>query len=239
LASSDGTKTVYYQIEDNAGNAATYSDAIILDTFPPTGSMLINNGAAYTNTTAVTLTLSATDVTSGVTQMRLSNDNTTWSNWEPHATSKSWNLQNGDGAKNAIVQYKDNAGLVSSYNSSITLDTTAPVANAGQSQTVTQGTSVTFNASSSTDNNGIVSYEWNFGDGTNGTGKTTTHLYANPGTYTVTLTVRDAAGNSATHTTTVTVASVIDEMPPIWVIGVAPALIGISVGVALVLKKRK
>ena len=76
LKSGDGTKTVYYQIKDNAGLlSSTYSDTITLVTSPPTGSIIINNGAAYTNTTTVNITLSATDASSGVAQMHFSNDN--------------------------------------------------------------------------------------------------------------------------------------------------------------------
>jgi PKD repeat protein len=84
-------------------------------------------------------------------------------------------------------------------------DNTKPTANAGSDQTVNVGTPVTFDASASTDNVSIVSYEWNFGDGTTGTGKTTTHAYTNLGAYTVTLTVKDAANNTGTDQLTVTV----------------------------------
>jgi hypothetical protein len=37
----------------------------------------------------VELTLLATDTTSGIGQMRFSNDNITWSDWEQYYTSKS------------------------------------------------------------------------------------------------------------------------------------------------------
>ena len=205
LASGDGTKNVYFQIKDNAGNVATYTNTITLDTSLPQGSIQINNGAEYTNTTEVNLALSASDTISGVSQMRFSNDNLTWSNWEPYATLKSWSLQNGDGAKSVTVQYRDNAGLVSSYSSSIILDTIVPVANAGQSQTVNQGNSVTFDASSSTDNIGIASYVWDFADGSHDSGKTATHSYSTAGTYVAKLTVQDLAGNTATATVTIVV----------------------------------
>lgn len=89
-------------------------------------------------------------------------------------------------------------------------DETPPVANAGPDQTVEVGTTVTFDASGSSDNMGIASCKWNFGDGTYENGMVTTHTYTTPGTYNVTLTVRDAAGNSATDTTTV----IIKEAPP-------------------------
>jgi subtilisin family serine protease len=53
-----------------------------------------------------------------------------------------------------------------------------------------------FNASSSTDDNGIVSYEWTFGDGTSMVTTTpyATHTYPFQNWWNVTLVVRDAAG---------------------------------------------
>ncbi|MEM3765821.1 MAG: PKD domain-containing protein [Candidatus Bathyarchaeia archaeon] len=64
---------------------------------------------------------------------------------------------------------------------------------------------VTFDASASTDNVGIVSYEWDFGDGTTATGQTTYHTYAKAGVYNVTLTVRDEAGNVNADSVIVTI----------------------------------
>lgn len=57
---------------------------------------------------------------------------------------------------------------------------------------------VNFDASASTDDNGIVAYEWNFGEG--GTvvgGPTASYEYANPGTYTAMVVVRDAASQTS------------------------------------------
>ena len=85
------------------------------------------------------------------------------------------------------------------------LDITDPVAEAGPDQTIAKNTSVTFDASNSSDNVGIVSYEWDFGDGARGTGLTTNHLYTDVGNYTAILSVRDAAGNKGTDSVTITV----------------------------------
>ena len=127
LPSGDGAKTVYYQVKDNAGLiSVTYSDTITLDTTPPSGSITIAEGSAYTNATSVTLTLSAIDATSGVSQMQFSNDGITWMPWEAIATSKAWTLPPGDGTKTVYVQFKDWAGLVSLYSGTIILDTTSP-----------------------------------------------------------------------------------------------------------------
>ncbi len=74
---------------------------------------MINGGASLTNSTSVTLTLSASDTGSGVSQMGFSNDGSTWSSWETYATPKSWTLSSGDGTKTVYVQFKDKAENVS------------------------------------------------------------------------------------------------------------------------------
>jgi len=111
LTTGDGTKTVYVKFSDAAGNWSTPATAtIILDATPPTGSVSINNGAASTTSTSVTLTLSATDALSPVAQMQFSNDGLTYSLPEAYATSKSWTLSTGDGTKTVSVKCSDAAG---------------------------------------------------------------------------------------------------------------------------------
>src|SRR5256712_257065 len=71
---------------------------------------------------------------------------------------------------------------------------------------VNPGVSVTFDASTSFDPDGmIVSYTWEFGDSTGGTGVVATHAYANPGVFSVNLSVIDnqALSSTATHQVTV------------------------------------
>jgi len=100
---------------------------IKLDKTAPVGSITINGGAASTTSTSVTFTLSATDDTSGVAQMRFSNDNVAWTNWEAYAASKAWTLTLGDGSRTVFVQFMDNAGLVSTtYSATINLSTLPP-----------------------------------------------------------------------------------------------------------------
>jgi len=104
-------------------NSPTWSDVgldfafqtyVTPDTVKPTGTILINNGAARTTTRLVTLNLSASDEQggSGVTEMRFKNGapDTAWSAWEPYAETKSWRLASGEGKKRVAVQYRDAAG---------------------------------------------------------------------------------------------------------------------------------
>lgn len=77
------------------------------------------------------------------------------------------------------------------------------------------GTTVTqfdVDATASTDDVGIVSYDWNWGDLTaHGSGVTANHTYAAPGIYTITLTVTDGGSLQDTETVNVTVEP---ETPP-------------------------
>jgi hypothetical protein len=97
---------------------------IKLDKTAPTGSLTVE--ATISQTTTISLTLSATDEISGVNQMRFSNDYSSWSNWEPYQTTKIWTLLSGDGLKTVWVQFNNNAGLTSTYNCTLTLEIPKP-----------------------------------------------------------------------------------------------------------------
>ena len=95
-----------------------------VDTTPPTGSITINDGALYTTSTLVTLSLTYSDA-NGVDKVRYSNDGT-WDTepWETPSGTKAWTLTSGEGTKTVYYQIKDNAGLESStYSGTIILYT--------------------------------------------------------------------------------------------------------------------
>ena len=95
----------------------------MLDTTPPTGTILISGGAVLANNVWVALTLSSSDAVT----MRFKNENGAWSAWEGYATSRAWTLSGGDGVKTVYVQYRDAAGNVSpSTIADIILDMTPP-----------------------------------------------------------------------------------------------------------------
>ena len=128
------TMTYYYRVRAKSGTTySVYTDEVNAstgaDVTPPTGSVLINGGAAFTNSTTVTLTLSATDSGSGVASMQFSNDGSTWSTPEVYTTSKSWTMTTGDGAKTVYAKFKDNANNWSNAipSNTITLDATPPL----------------------------------------------------------------------------------------------------------------
>ena len=102
-------------------------------------------------------------------------------------------------------KYTYSTRLIKITGTSAIMDTTPPVANAGHDRTILRDEPITFDASDSSDDVGIVNYEWDFGDGNKRTGMTITHIFLDSGTYVITLTVRDRAGNNARNSATITV----------------------------------
>lgn len=114
--------------QDDAGNGNTAAQqfSITVDTEEPSDGMItINDDAPYTNSTSVTLTLSAT----GATEMMISEDSAfAGASYELYATEKSFSLSSPDGTKTVYVKFKDSAGNETSsiISDSIVLDTIVP-----------------------------------------------------------------------------------------------------------------
>ncbi|MEK5232994.1 S-layer homology domain-containing protein [Lysinibacillus sp. FSL K6-0232] len=179
---------------DEAGNTFEKELTIeITKNHPPIGSITINNGAGYTSSTNVILTMTASDTEGEAITMRFSNDGTTWSSWESYASTKGWTLTNGDGSKTIYMQLKDTADNISNtLSNTIILDTTPPVI-----------TGVTNSGVYNTD----VTISFNEGTATlNGATFTNGATISTSGNYTVVVT--DSAGN------TTTITFVIDKTPP-------------------------
>lgn len=217
LSPGDGLRTVYARIRDEAGNITPHTAQITLDTTGPAPTLFsINNGALATNLTSVTLNLSFTDnisVASALT-MSFSNDGTTWSDWQPYATTAPWTLPAGDGSKTVSARVRDGVGNVSPVRTDdITLDTVAPTLTAfgiNSGALNTTSTSVTLTDISATDDrSGVVEMSFS-NDGTTfspwGSLATTLAwtLTGGDGVKTVYGRVRDRAGNiSAQRTVTI------------------------------------
>ncbi|MDP2905765.1 MAG: discoidin domain-containing protein [Candidatus Omnitrophota bacterium] len=92
------------------GVAVSGQAAPTQDVTPPTGSINIAGGAASTSSMDVNLALLAQDSESGVSEMKFSNDNSTWSAAEPYAINKAWALSAGIGTKTVYAKFKDKAG---------------------------------------------------------------------------------------------------------------------------------
>lgn len=149
------------------------------DTTAPTGTVFINNGASSTDSTSVTLYLSATDdrgVTGYYVSESFTKPSASDSGWTSitsttsYSESVSYTLSSGDGDKTVYVWYKDAAGNISDESSdSITLATTSgtptPTPATTKAPTVTTGSATNVTSSSATLNgtvnaNGLSTTAW-------------------------------------------------------------------------------
>ncbi len=121
LNDPQGLKTIYAQFQDRAeNNSSVYSDSIIYDSVSPEDSIVIENNAFVTTSQIAKLDLVASDEISGLNTMRLSNDNSHWTDWIPYSNPYNWDLTNAtyggntrEGYKSVYVVYKDKAGNMS------------------------------------------------------------------------------------------------------------------------------
>jgi hypothetical protein len=130
--SSGGPHTLSARARDAAGNLGTAATVTVtVDNLAPTGSVVINSGAAVTTSRNSTLTLAAADTITTVTQMRFSNTGTSYSAAEAYAATKAWTLSSGAGTKTVYVQFKDAPGNWSAgFTDTIVFDPTAPIISA-------------------------------------------------------------------------------------------------------------
>ena len=223
-AGADGTRTVYVQWQDGAGNwSGVSSDAITLDTVAPSGTVAINGGVAWTTSRSVTLSVPASDATGTVTRVRIKNSNDFATAVErPYAPTQPWTLLSGaDGTRTVYVWWKDDTNHWSpvATSDSIILDTVPPngsvLVNGGAAWTNRRAVSVAVSATDA--RSGVTSVRLSNTATTSGGLLTdgTNFTYATPrawtlaagadGVRTVYVQWRDGAGNwSAAKSDTIT-----------------------------------
>ncbi|MDD4307947.1 MAG: PKD domain-containing protein [Thermoplasmata archaeon] len=199
-----GVFTVTLTVRDAAGNSDTDTMTVtVTDATPPTANAgidrIINQGGNVAfDGTASTDNIGVTNYTWTFT------DGTPVTLWE----ATPGHIFNSAGTFTVTLTVRDAAGNSDTDTMTVTVtDNTAPSANAGADQSVSAGTTVTFDGSASTDNVGVVNFTWTFTDGASVTlyGLAPDYQFNNAGTITVTLTVSDATGNTDNDTMTVTV----------------------------------
>jgi len=205
---TNGTYTVTLTVTDDDGASDLASSAkTILRNDPPVASFI---ESAETVHTGEAITFNASD------------------SYDPDGTIMSyfWNFGDGTNATGVVVTHIyiddgnytvtltviDDRGATDNATATKTVLNRSPAASFTESaETVYTNDVITFNASASSDPDGvIVSYEWDFGDGTNATGITVEHAYVDDGNYTVALTVTDDDG--ATDTV-ISVKTVLNRSP--------------------------
>jgi hypothetical protein len=135
LSDGDGLKTVYVQyLAADSTPSQIFSSSITLDTLPPENAGLtIDGGSLYSNDPGgiVTLRFSASDQTSGVEKLKVSNDGVFDSEpWQDYIDAKTHTLDDplNDGLRTVYVLYKDfaNNETITPVQASITLDRILP-----------------------------------------------------------------------------------------------------------------
>jgi hypothetical protein len=127
IPTGEGTKTVEVEFQDDYGFSYLAEDDISLDLTAPTGKVVIEGGAAWTNDTTVALDLTYQDQHSAVASMRFRNPGESWTAWMPAASSASFTMTSGEGVRVVEAQFLDEAGNTSSeFGDSIVVDQTPP-----------------------------------------------------------------------------------------------------------------
>ena len=111
----EGANSLELRVEDAVGNAqAPLIWSVTLDTQPPSGTVILNGGAALTTSLYVTLGVNASDETSGVAGMLISNAESSGYVQEPYtALREFWGLNPVRGVQRVYVKFLDTAGNVS------------------------------------------------------------------------------------------------------------------------------
>ncbi len=127
-AESDGIKTVYARLIDEAGNISETGNAeIILDRTPPTvTSFSVNNNSAFCIGLSVPLTSEVIDAHEAqFSNMPFTARNVAWEKYSPIRTE--WMILPGDGEKAIYARFRDIAGNISEpVVTKVTLDMTPP-----------------------------------------------------------------------------------------------------------------
>jgi hypothetical protein len=124
------TTTIKYFAVDAAGNVESVKTGTwTIHSSDLVASVVINNGAAETSSTTVSLALSASDPY-GVATMQFSNDGINYTAEEAYTANKVWTLTRGDGVKTVYVRFRDKTlptgNLEDPVTANIALDTAAP-----------------------------------------------------------------------------------------------------------------
>jgi hypothetical protein len=199
---------------DHIGNVATSSNVSYVVASYPTGSIVINGGETYAVSPSVTLTLTYSDTSTAVSQVRYSNDGT-WDTeqWEGPSPSKTWSLTQGDGTKTVYYQVSNVVGMFSpTYSDSIILDTTHPsatITSPSEGETI-YSSSVAVAWSGSDGGSGLEKFEVKLDSGNwISKGMLTTHAFTgvSDGSHFVYVKATDNAGNSKEYLRSFSVAT--------------------------------
>ena len=217
---SVGTHTIKFRVKDDDGKWSEYAERTLTinplesqENQKPTATIIKPNPATTTTATfgeSIYFHGIGTDSDGTIVEYiwRSSKDGV----FNENSTFTKSDLSVGTHA--IYFKVKDNQGEWSSEDTAILVINTSsspsnepPTSDTGGPYTGHVNTSISFDASNSSDPDGddIVSYEWNFGDGTNGNGVSVEHTYSSIGNYTVNLIITDNQDKTSTISTYATI----------------------------------
>ena len=236
--STDDAAVLTYSWDLGKTPRETATGKVVTTDYPTEGSrtvvLTVTDGAGQTNSTSRTFTVApiagdappVARMTVSCAWLRCSydfsastDDNTILSYYfDPGLSSGSTKVQSTfgtlvyptAGTYTMTLTVEDGVGQRSSASQAVTV-APEPPPNQPPTASFTHScvrTKCTFDGRSSSDDQGIVSYNWNLGSasGSNVNGAVVTHDYRRTGSYTARLTVRDAAGQVGSVTRAITVA---------------------------------
>ncbi|UCG70243.1 MAG: PKD domain-containing protein, partial [Thermoplasmata archaeon] len=213
-----GIYSVILKVTDSEGNWNTSSIVLtVLDVTPPTANAgsddTVDEDAPYSfNASASTDNIGIVNYSWDIDD----NDGRDWVDPDYEGVSPT-HIYNEPGTYIVTLRTSDAQGNWALDTMTITvLDATSPTIHFTYEETIDEDVEYEFNASQSTDNVGIVTYEFSFGDGTevSGSKAVIAHTYDEPGIYTVTVKVTDSEGNSKSESYLVTVRDTTAPLNP-------------------------
>lgn len=127
VSDGNGGKAIIACLRDAAGRTAQLSGSVELDRSPPSGSLSINAGAAWTTSTVVTVAGSSADaVEYALANEAIDCTAAVYTSFTTSFTAAGWILLNQNGVRTVKACLRDAAGNVAVVDDGIGLDTTAP-----------------------------------------------------------------------------------------------------------------
>lgn len=127
LGQTNATATIFAKFKDNAENESLCISASIIhdDVVPTDASIIINDGATYSSTTVVRVSLTAV----GSNQMYITNVPACASGgaWENYTTSRLWTLGQTNTTATVFAKFRDNSGNVTACVSASIVHNVAPI----------------------------------------------------------------------------------------------------------------
>ena len=156
------TERFELELGSKIGSFSNYSLAAESVEYVSIGAgITIDYGASYTTSTSVTLVSLPGGLQSSIAQMQFSNDNMTFTDWEPYTPSRAWILEGGEGVKTVYAQFMDGLGSVSYYYDTIILDTVPPTISVVSpfNASVVKSSTLTVTWAGHDTTSGVVDYE--------------------------------------------------------------------------------